>query len=277
MEAEPKNNKQKMGVIFLGISLLLLVFTTSFRSVGYFVGSFLAVLVPWTLILGVIAYLIWHFGFKKRKKLFLFIFSILFLLAAIFQFAVDVFEGYVTQKVSDIPLEEISSDISFLNPSKIEIKDLRSTIEFPSEYPDPEYTDKSRERNGRLIKVSSYKTSNLDNNGRVFFDGSGLKQFLFIISECPADLGCTIEKEVSDLVLAQELKGGNIFRNETITEGDAKIFDVIFEREINGIKYYFRHFLIPYKGYILNPSVQVSNPDDLDSSIVQKFFVSIQI
>jgi len=267
------NNKNKLSIIFLALSLLLIVFSTPFKNIGYFVGSLLTTVVPWTIILGIIAYLIWRFGFKKREKLLLFIFSILFLLASLFQFAVSIFEGYVAQKISDIPLEELSYNSS---PSKVEIKDLSASIEFPSEYPNPEYEDKSRERSGRLIRAGSYKTSNLD-NGAVAFDGPGLKQFLFNFAECPADLGCTLEKEVSDLVLAQELKGGKVFRNETITEDNAKIVDVIFEREINGIKYYFRHFLIPHKGYIINPSVQVSDSNDLDLPIVQKFFGSIQI
>ena len=267
------SKKQKLGIAFLGISLLLLALDIPFKSVGYFLGSLLPVLVSWTLILGAIAYLIWRFGFKKREKLFLFIFSILFLLASFFQFAVSIFEGYVAQKVSNIPIEELLSNSS---PSKIVIKDLSVSIEFPIEYPKPEYEDKSRERSGRLIKASSYKTSNLD-NGVVAFDGPGLKQFLFNFAECPADLGCTLEKEVSDLVLAQELKGGKIFRNETITEGDTKIVDIVFERELNGIKYFFRHFLIPHNGYILNPSVQVQNSNDLDLPVVQKFFGSIQI
>ena len=259
---EVKNNKNKLSIIFLALSLVFLAFSTPFEKAGYFVGSLLTTIVPWTIILGIIAYLLWRFGFKKREKLLLFIFSILFLLASLFQFAVSIFEGYVAQKISD--------------PSKIEIKDLSASIEFPSEYPNPEYEDKSRERNGQLIRAGSYKTSNLD-NGAIAFDGPGLKQFLFNFAECPADLSCTLEKEISDLVLAQELKGGKIFRNETITEGDAKIVDIIFEREINGINYYFRHFLIPHKGYILNPSVQVSDSDDLDLPIVQKFFGSIQI
>ena len=270
------SNKQKLGIAFLGISLLLLALDTPFKSAGYFVGSLLLILVSWTLILGVIAYLIWRFGFKKREKLFLFIFSILFLLAALFQFAVSIFEGYVAQKISDIPLEKFTTNSPLSNSSRIEIKDLAVSIDFPAEYPKPEYEDKSRERSGRLIKATSYKTSNLD-NGAVAFDGPGLKQFLFNFAECPADLGCTLEKEVSDLVLAQELKGGKIFRNETITEGDAKIVDIVFERELNGIKYFFRHYLIPHKGYILNPSVQVQNSNDLDLPVVQKFFGSIQI
>ena len=267
------NNKKKISIIFLALSLAFLIFSTPLRSAGYFVGSLLAVLVPWTIILGVIAYLIWRFAFKKREKLLLLIFSILFLLASLFQFAVSIFEGYVAQKISTIPLEKLSYNSS---PSKIVIKDLPVSIEFPTEYPNPEYEDKSRERSGRLIKAISYKTSNL-NNGVVSFDGSGLKQFLFNVSECPADLGCTLEKEVSDLVLAQELKGGKVFRNETITEGGVKIVDIVFERELNGIKYFFRHYLIPHKGYILNPSVQVSNLDDLDLPAVQKFLGSIQI
>ncbi|HEY4505070.1 MAG TPA: hypothetical protein VJG67_00010 [Candidatus Paceibacterota bacterium] len=270
------SNKQKLGIAFLGISLLLLVLDTPFKSMGYFVGSLLPVLVSWTLILGAIAYVIWRFGFKKREKLFLFIFSILFLLAALFQFAVSIFEGYVAQKISDIPLEKFTTNSSLSNSSRLEIKDLSVSIEFPSEYPNPEYEDKSRERSGRLIRAGSYKTSNLD-NGAVTFDGPGLKQFLFNFAECPADLGCTLEKEVSDLVLAQELKGGKVFRNETIIEGDAKIVDIVFERELNGIKYFFRHFLIPHNGYILNPSVQVQNSNDLDLPVVQKFFGSIQI
>ncbi len=270
---EAKNNKNRLGIIFLALSLVFLAFSTPFESVGYFIGGLLTTVVLWTIILGVIAYLIWRFGFKKREKLLLFIFSILFLLASLFQFAVSIFEGYVAQKISDIPLEELSYNSS---SSKVEVKDLSVSIEFPSEYPNPEYEDKSRERNGRLIKAVSYKTSNL-NNGEVAFDGPGLKQFLFNFAECPADLGCTLEKEVSDLVLAQELKGGKIFRNEIITEGETRIVDIIFEREINGIKYYFRHFLIPHKGYIFNPSVQVSDSNDLDLPIVQKFFGSIQI
>lgn len=267
------NNKNKLSIIFLALSLLFIAFSTPFKSAGYFVGSLLATIVPWAIILGIIAYLIWRFGFKKREKLLLFIFSILFLLASLFQFAVSIFEGYVSQKISDIPLEKLSYNSP---PSKIEIKDLSASIEFPSEYSKPAYEDKSRERNGQLIKAGSYKTSNLD-NGAVAFDGPGLKQFLFNFSECPADLGCTLEKEVSDLVLAQELRGGKIFRNETITESKARIVDLIFEREINGIKYYFRHFLIPHRGYILNPSVQVSDSKDLDLPIVQEFFGSIQI
>lgn len=267
------NKKQKWSIVFLILSFLFLIFSTPFESAGYFVGSLFATIIHWYIILGIIAYLIWRFGFKRREKLLLFIFSILFLIASLFQFAVSVFEGYVAQKISDIPLEELSYNSS---PSKVEIKDLSVSIEFPSEYPKPEYKDKSRDRNGRHIRVASYKTSNLD-NGAVAFDGPSLKQFLFNFAECPADLGCTLEKEVSDLVLTQELKGGKIFRNETITEGEAKIVDIIFEREINGIKYYFRHFLITHKGYILNPSVQVSDLNDLDLPIVQEFFGSIKI
>ena len=267
------NNKNKLSIIFLALSLLFVALSTPFKSAGYFVGSLLVTIVPWAIILGIIAYLIWRFGFKKREKLLLFIFSILFLLASLFQFTVSIFEGYVAQKISDIPPEELSYNSS---PSKVEIKDLSASIEFPSEYPNPEYEDKGRERSGKLIRAGSYKTSNLD-NGAVAFDGPGLKQFLFNFAGCPADLGCTLEKEVSDLVLAQELKGGKVFRNETIIEGDAKIVDIVFERELNGIKYFFRHFLIPHNGYILNPSVQVQNSNDLDLPVVQKFFGSIQI
>ena len=87
-----RNNKNRIGVIFLVISFLFIVFSTPFKSVGHFVGGLLTTIVSWTIILGIITYLIWCFGFKKRENLFLFIFSILFLLATLFQFAVSIFE-----------------------------------------------------------------------------------------------------------------------------------------------------------------------------------------
>ena len=118
MQKELKNNKQKIAIIFLGISLLLLVFNTPFRSMGYVVGRVFTVVIFWSIILGIIAYFIWRFIFKKRKELLL-IFSILFLLAAIFQFAENIFKGYVMQKISNISQPLNYQDYNTNNSPKI--------------------------------------------------------------------------------------------------------------------------------------------------------------
>ena len=98
------NRKTKLSIIFLLLSLVFLTLDIPFKSAGYVVGSLLVVVIAWTAILGVIAYLIWRFALKKREGLLLFTFSILFLLASLLQFAVGVFEGYVLSKVDEIDI-----------------------------------------------------------------------------------------------------------------------------------------------------------------------------
>lgn len=136
---ETENNKNKLGIILLVISLLFIAFSTPFKNAGYFVGRLLAIIVPWAIILGIITYLIWRFGFKKREKLFLFIFSILFLLVALSQFAVDVFDGYVVNRATEIILSQpmgvqdgrefsdASSNFAITFPVGWEIKDGLNT------------------------------------------------------------------------------------------------------------------------------------------------------
>ena len=93
----------------------------------------------------------------------------------------------------------------------IEIKKLSVKIQFPSGYPPAEFKDKSRLREEELIEVGLYKTSNIV-NGDVNIDGSRMKQFFFLYSRCPQELGCSLEEEVDDFIALQENNGAKVLK-----------------------------------------------------------------
>ncbi len=128
---ETKNNKNRLSIILICLSLVFLALSTPFRDIGYFLGSLLVILTGWTIILGIIAYLIWKFGFKKREKLFLFIFSVLFLSASLFEFTVNTFEGYVAGKVSEMILDQPTSiqnnEKEFPGKNNIQVQSSKNT------------------------------------------------------------------------------------------------------------------------------------------------------
>jgi len=82
----------------LGASVVLLIlhfpFPSSGYELGYVIGSFITQIVSWVLILGVIAYLVGKLFDLDRIKI-LFIFAVLFFLAALFQFLIDVAIGFL--------------------------------------------------------------------------------------------------------------------------------------------------------------------------------------
>jgi len=88
----------KWSIVFLSLSFIFLIFTNSMHSpsVGYLVGRLIPQIGMWLVIIGIIAYSIWRFGFHKKKGLLLFIFSLLFFVAASFELIICLVKIYIS-------------------------------------------------------------------------------------------------------------------------------------------------------------------------------------
>jgi len=94
-QEKSKTRSKRKSVIFIIISVILLALVEpSDKGFGYYIGALLTQLVIWSVILGIIALLLKKFWSNKSES-FLYLFSILFLIASSLAFLVGIGEFFL--------------------------------------------------------------------------------------------------------------------------------------------------------------------------------------
>jgi len=168
------------SIIFLSLSFIFLIFTNLIYSpsIGYLVGKLISQIGIWFVIIGIIAYVVWRFGFHKNKSL-LFIFSLLFFVTAMFTSATNIMERYAISRLQDsfnkVPEEEVENK-TYYSVIDEEWEDFYSEIgqfkaSFPT-YPEHEIYDVPLFDTGLVGRLDEYVTEKTDNTTFIIFVGT---------------------------------------------------------------------------------------------------------